>query len=53
MNVSRTGQKTGEASDDLGAIFRRLIRNTGPISLTQYMGESNARYYALLSLIHI
>ena len=46
MNVSRTGQKTNEASDDLGAIFRRLIRNTGPISLTQYMGESNARYYA-------
>ena len=39
---------TGEdgTKDDLGAIFRRLIRNTGPISLTQYMGESNARYYA-------
>ncbi len=38
-----------DASDperaDLGEIFRRLIRNTGPISLTQYMGESNARYY--------
>ena len=31
--------------DDLGAIFRRIIRNTGPISLTQFMGESNARYY--------
>ena len=31
---------------DLGAIFRRLIRNTGPISLAQFMGESNARYYA-------
>lgn len=30
---------------DLGEIFRRLIRNTGPISLTQFMGESNARYY--------
>lgn len=26
--------------------FRRLIRNTGPISLTHFMGESNARYYA-------
>lgn len=25
--------------------FRRLIRETGPISLAQYMGESNARYY--------
>ncbi len=32
-------------TDDLGTIFRRLIRNTGPISLTQYMGESNTRYY--------
>ncbi|WP_284124142.1 class I SAM-dependent methyltransferase [Parerythrobacter aestuarii] len=32
-------------ADDLGAIFRRLIRNTGPLSLTQFMGESNARYY--------
>ena len=27
-------------------IFRRLIRNTGPISLAHYMAESNARYYA-------
>ena len=36
-------------SDDdapLGEIFRRLIRNTGPISLAQFMGESNARYYS-------
>ncbi|QYU67002.1 SAM-dependent methyltransferase [Leptolyngbya sp. 15MV] len=29
----------------LGDIFRRLIRNTGPISLAQFMGEANARYY--------
>ncbi len=29
----------------LAAIFRRLIATTGPISLMQYMGESNARYY--------
>ena len=29
----------------LGAIYRRLIENTGPISLMHYMGESNARYY--------
>lgn len=29
----------------LGAIFRRLIRATGPISVAQFMGESNARYY--------
>ncbi len=26
-------------------IFRRLIHATGPISLMQFMGESNARYY--------
>ncbi len=30
----------------LAAIFRRLIATTGPISLMQYMGEANARYYA-------
>ena len=30
----------------LGTIFRRLIANTGPISLMHYMGESNARYYS-------
>ncbi len=34
------------AAADLGKNFRRLIRETGPISLSQYMGESNARYYA-------
>lgn len=27
-------------------IFRRLIHSTGPISLLQFMGESNARYYS-------
>lgn len=32
-------------TSELGAIFRRLIRNTGPISLSHFMGESNARYY--------
>ncbi|ANU06970.1 class I SAM-dependent methyltransferase [Paraurantiacibacter namhicola] len=26
-------------------IFRRLVANTGPISLQHYMGEANARYY--------
>ena len=31
--------------ETLAAIFRRLIANTGPISLQHYMGESNARYY--------
>jgi NADH dehydrogenase [ubiquinone] 1 alpha subcomplex assembly factor 7 len=30
---------------DLGKTFRRLIRETGPISLAHYMAESNARYY--------
>ena len=30
---------------DLGATFRRLIRETGPISIAHYMAESNARYY--------
>ncbi|MEE4317839.1 MAG: SAM-dependent methyltransferase [Erythrobacter sp.] len=34
------------AKIDLGKTFRRLIKETGPISLAQYMGESNARYYA-------
>jgi len=29
----------------LSEIFRRLIENHGPISLMQFMGESNARYY--------
>lgn len=27
-------------------VFQRVIRETGPISLSRYMGESNARYYA-------
>jgi NADH dehydrogenase [ubiquinone] 1 alpha subcomplex assembly factor 7 len=31
--------------ENLGHSFRRLIANTGPISLMHYMGESNARYY--------
>jgi NADH dehydrogenase [ubiquinone] 1 alpha subcomplex assembly factor 7 len=30
----------------LADTFRRLIGATGPISLAQFMGESNARYYA-------
>jgi NADH dehydrogenase [ubiquinone] 1 alpha subcomplex assembly factor 7 len=30
---------------DLAAIFRRLIANTGPISLAHFMAEANARYY--------
>lgn len=35
-----------EATESLAAIYRRLIANTGPISLAHYMAESNARYYA-------
>ncbi len=35
-----------DESMSLADIFRRLIRNQGPISLSQFMGESNARYYA-------
>lgn len=33
------------AAEPLGEIYRRLIANTGPISLMHYMGEANARYY--------
>ena len=32
--------------EPLAAIFRRLIANTGPITVQHYMGESNTRYYA-------
>ena len=35
-----------EGGEPLAAIFRRLIANTGPISVQYFMGESNARYYA-------
>ncbi len=34
------------AKIDLNKSFRRLIRETGPMSLAHYMAESNARYYA-------
>jgi NADH dehydrogenase [ubiquinone] 1 alpha subcomplex assembly factor 7 len=34
-----------EVTGGLAAVFRRLIANTGPISLMHYMGEANARYY--------
>ena len=36
----------GDGVEPLAAILRRLIANTGPISIQYYMGESNARYYA-------
>ncbi len=34
------------ATAPLADVFRRLIASTGPISVAQFMGESNARYYA-------
>ncbi|MBV1690126.1 SAM-dependent methyltransferase [Novosphingobium sp. G106] len=34
------------AQETLSAVFARLIANFGPISVMQYMGEANARYYA-------
>ena len=37
--------RDGDDKRDLGATFRRLIASTGPISLMQFMGESNMRYY--------
>ena len=40
MSAPASGQS------DLGDVFRRLIRRTGPISIARYMGESNAHYYA-------
>jgi NADH dehydrogenase [ubiquinone] 1 alpha subcomplex assembly factor 7 len=42
--VSLSGEY--ESNEPLAAILRRLIANTGPISVQYYMGESNARYYA-------
>ncbi len=32
-----------EEREPLSAIFKRLIANTGPISVQYFMGESNAR----------
>ncbi|MEP0392813.1 MAG: SAM-dependent methyltransferase [Erythrobacter sp.] len=37
--------EAAERAKNLGQTFRRLIRETGPISLAHYMAESNARYY--------
>ena len=33
------------AGGDLAATFRRLIERHGPMPVSRYMGESNARYY--------
>ncbi len=39
-----SGKAGGEGA--LAERFRRLIANTGPITLAQYMGEANAHYYS-------
>ncbi len=35
-----------QPEEPLAAIFARLIASTGPISLSHYIAEANARYYA-------
>lgn len=44
--IAKAGEGGASGLTVLGDSFRRLIRETGPITLTQFMGESNARYYA-------
>ena len=44
--AKKEAEAAARAKIDLNKSFRRLIKQTGPISLAQYMGESNARYYA-------
>jgi NADH dehydrogenase [ubiquinone] 1 alpha subcomplex assembly factor 7 len=39
------GGRAEAPAEPLLAIYRRLIANTGPISVMHYMGEANARYY--------
>jgi NADH dehydrogenase [ubiquinone] 1 alpha subcomplex assembly factor 7 len=41
----REAEAAARAQVDLAATFRRLIREIGPISLAQFMAESNAHYY--------
>ncbi len=43
--TARPSPPTGSGRS-LADIFRRLIATTGPISLSHYMAEANARYYA-------
>lgn len=45
-DTSLTPEGLTQAGPTQADIFRRLIRDNGPISLSQFMGESNARYYA-------
>ncbi len=44
-DAAKAEAEAKEKARDLGKTFRRLIRETGPISLAHYMAESNARYY--------
>ena len=44
--MSGTNGEGDEPGADHAEMFRRLIRTNGPISLSRFMGESNARYYA-------
>ncbi|MEM6828454.1 MAG: SAM-dependent methyltransferase, partial [Pseudomonadota bacterium] len=44
--AEKEAKRKAAAEIDLAAAYRRLMPNSGPISLAQYMGESNARYYA-------
>ncbi len=45
MEAVPPGLKLQLASEPLAAVFARLIAVTGPLSLAQFMAESNARYY--------
>ena len=44
--AKKEAEDAARAKIDLGKSFRRLIKETGPISLAHYIAESNARYYA-------
>ena len=44
--AKKEAETAARAKIDLGKSFRRLIKETGPISLAHYIAESNARYYA-------
>lgn len=43
---SRAKRVAPKPVENPGKRFKRLIRETGPISLAQFMGESNALYYS-------
>lgn len=46
MQARLEAEAAARAAIDLSKSLRRLIRETGPISLAHYIAESNARYYA-------